>query len=138
MTIAEATSGNTGIAVAMVGLIKGYDVTIIMPENMSEERKKMIRALNARLILTPMAKGVGGAVEKLRELRMKEEDVFILDQFENHDNSMAHYLSTGPEIWKEMNGRVDVFGVGLRKRRHTYGNREIPERKKSCHQNRCG
>lgn len=113
MTIAEATSGNTGIAVAMVGSIKGYDVKIIMPENMSEERKKMIRALNAELILTPPEKNMTGAVEKLNRIREENDGIFVVDQFKNHDNSRAHYLSTGPEIWKRMDGRVDVFVSGL-------------------------
>jgi cysteine synthase A len=113
MSIVEATSGNTGIAVAMVGLIKGYDVRIIMPENMSDERKKMIRALNAELILTAPEKNVAGAVEKLKEIMTEDGNVFVPDQFENHDNSMSHYLSTGPEIWKNMNGHVDIFVSGL-------------------------
>lgn len=113
MTIAEATSGNTGIAVAMVGLMRGYPVKIIMPENMSEERKKIIRALNADLILTPKAESVSGAVEKLNEIRNSGDDVFVLDQFENEDNSRAHYLTTGPEIWKAMEGKVDVFVSGI-------------------------
>ncbi len=114
MTIAEATSGNTGIAVAMIGLIKGYHVTIVMPENMSEERKKMIKALNAELILTPKEENVGGAVKRLNELRQDTANVFVPDQFENQDNCLAHYHSTGPEIWKAMDGNVDIFisGVG--------------------------
>lgn len=113
MVIAEATSGNTGIAVAMIGSVKGYGVKIVMPENMSDERKKMIRALNAELILTSSKKNVWGAVEKLNEIKMKSDNVFVPDQFENHDNSMAHYLSTGPEIWDAMNGQVDIFVSGL-------------------------
>jgi len=113
MVITEATSGNTGIAVAMVGSVKGYDVKIVMPENMSDERKKMIRALNAELILTSSKKNVAGAVEKLNDIKMKSDNIFVPDQFENHDNSMAHYLSTGPEIWDAMNGHVDVFVSGL-------------------------
>lgn len=113
MVIAEATSGNTGIAVAMIGSVKGYCVTIVMPENMSDERKKMIRALNAELILTSPKKNVAGAVEKLNEIKMKSDNIFVPDQFENHDNSMTHYLSTGPEIWDAMNGQVDVFVSGL-------------------------
>ena len=113
MTIAEATSGNTGIAVAMIGLIKGYHVTIIMPENMSEERKKMIKALNAKLILTPKKENVGGAVKRLNQLRQNQSNVFVPDQFENQDNSLAHYHSTGPEIWKSMNGDVDIFVSGI-------------------------
>lgn len=113
MQIVEATSGNTGIAVAMTGLIKGYDVTIIMPENMSEERKKIIRALNAKLILTPKEKNVAGAVEKLNEIRKNNENIFVPDQFENNDNTLAHYHSTGPEIWNQMNGDIDVFVSGM-------------------------
>ena len=113
MEIVEATSGNTGIAFAMTGRIKGYKVTIIMPENMSEERKKIIRAYNADLILTPEEKNVAGAVEKLNQIRMKRDDVFIPDQFTNLDNVWSHYYTTGPEIWKQMNGEIDVFVSGL-------------------------
>jgi cysteine synthase A len=113
MTIVEATSGNTGIAFAMIGLIKGYDVKIIMPENMSDERKKIILALNAKLILTPAEKNVAGAVEKLNMIRAENENVFIPNQFENHDNSLAHYYSTGPEIWDAMNANVDAFVSGI-------------------------
>lgn len=113
MTIVEATSGNTGIAVAMVGLIKGYPVKIIMPENMSEERKKIIMALNAELILTPKSKSVGGAVDNQNQIRLNSDQVFVPDQFENHDNSRAHYLTTGPEVWRAMGGRVDVFVSGI-------------------------
>ncbi len=113
MRIAEATSGNTGIAVAMVGLISGYHVTIIMPENMSQERKKMIRALNAELILTPSEKNVAGAIEELTRLRMSQSNLFIPDQFNNYDNSLAHYRSTGPEIWESMRGQVDIFVSGV-------------------------
>lgn len=113
MEIVEATSGNTGIAFAMTGLIKRYKVTIIMPENMSEERKKIIRAYNADLILTPEEKNVAGAVEKLNQIRMKREDVFIPDQFTNFDNVLSHYYTTGPEIWEQMNGEIDVFVSGL-------------------------
>lgn len=113
MKIVEATSGNTGIAVAMTGLIKGYDVSIIMPENMSDERKKIIKAFNADLILTPKEDNVAGAVEKLNEIRNQSDNIFVPDQFENNDNALAHYNSTGPEIWKEMNGDVDIFISGM-------------------------
>jgi len=113
MTILEATSGNTGIAVAMVGAAKGYHVKIVMPENMSDERKKMIKALHAELVLTSADKSVKGAVDMLNVLRRSEAAVYVPDQFENQDNSMAHYLSTGPEIWDSMGGNVDVFVSGL-------------------------
>jgi len=113
MTIAEATSGNTGIAVAMVGLIKGYHVQIIMPENMSDERKKIIRALNAELILTPKEESVGGSVEELKKICSRTDRIFVPDQFGNKDNSRAHYQTTGPEIWNAMNRQVDVFVSGI-------------------------
>lgn len=98
MTIVEATSGNTGIAVAMVGLVKGYPVKIIMPENMSEERKKIIKSFNAELILTPRKKGMAGALEKLNEIKKDNKNLFVVGQFENPDNPKAHYHTTGPEI----------------------------------------
>ena len=113
MEIVEATSGNTGIAFAMTGLIKRYKVTIIMPENMSEERKKIIRAYNAELILTPEEKNVAGAVEKLNQIRKSRKNIFIPDQFTNVDNVLSHYYTTGPEIWEQMNGEIDVFVSGL-------------------------
>ncbi|PIE57996.1 MAG: cysteine synthase A [Desulfobulbus propionicus] len=111
--IVEATSGNTGISVAMVGCILGYEVAIIMPENMSIERRKLIRALNAKLILTPKNKNVAGAVEKLEEMRNNSSNIFIPDQFKNKNNIDAHYRTTGPEIWKDMSGKVDVFVSGI-------------------------
>lgn len=111
--IAEATSGNTGIAVAMVGLVLGYKVAIVMPENMSAERRKLICALNAELILTPKEKNVAGAIEKLEEMRRTIPNIFIPDQFRNMDNVDAHYQATGPEIWNDMEGNVDIFVSGI-------------------------
>ena len=113
MTIMEATSGNTGISVAMAGLVKGYSVKIVMPENMSNERKKIIKALNAELILTPRHKNIAGAVEKLNEIKNSQDDIFVVDQFNNPDNSRAHYLTTGPEIWGGLDHCVDIFVSGL-------------------------
>ncbi|MBE9572638.1 MAG: cysteine synthase A [Proteobacteria bacterium] len=113
MSIVEATSGNAGIATAMVGAIKGYGVKIIMPENMSEERKKMIRALGAELILTPAEKNISGSIDKLDEIRMRNGNIFILDQFRNSDNAKAHYMTTGPEIWEALGGHVDIFVAGV-------------------------
>ncbi len=113
MSIAEATSGNTGIAVAMVGRVLGYPVTIIMPDNMSRERKEMIRALNAELILTPGKENVAGAVEVLNRMRREDPDLFVPDQFRNPDNTLAHYHSTGPEIMTDMDGQVDIFVCGV-------------------------
>ena len=113
MTVMEATSGNTGISVAMAGLVKGYPVKIVMPENMSDERKKIIKALNAELILTPRHKNIAGAVEKLNEIRNSDNNIFVVDQFNNPDNSRAHYLTTGPEIWEGLDHCVDIFVSGL-------------------------
>lgn len=113
MTIMEATSGNTGISVAMAGLVKGYPVKIVMPENMSDERKKIIKALNAELILTPRHKNIAGAVEKLNEIRNSDNNIFVVDQFNNPDNSRAHYLTTGPEIWEGLDHCVDIFVSGI-------------------------
>jgi len=113
MTIAEATSGNTGIGVTFVGVYKGYRVLIVMPEDMSEERKKIIRALGAELVLTPAAQSITGAVRHLEELAAKDPSLWIVAQFDNPKNPEAHYLTTGPEIWRQMEQRVDAFVAGV-------------------------
>ena len=96
--IVEPTSGNTGIGVAMVGRLKGYTVRIVMPENMSEERKKLIRALGAELILTPAEESIDGAVRKVCEMAESDPRVFVPQQFENPDNPRIHYEETSTEI----------------------------------------
>jgi cysteine synthase A len=111
--IAEATSGNTGIGVAMVGVQKGYRVIIVMPENMSEERKKIIQALGAELILTPAEQSLNGCLDKLQELKNTIPELFIPGQFTNHRNPECHYMFTGPEIFSQCGGRVDVFVAGV-------------------------
>ena len=111
--IAEATSGNTGIGFAFVGIQKGYRVIIVMPEDMSEERKKIIRALGAELVLTPAADGIPGAVKHVEEMAAADPDIFRPDQFGNPLNPEAHYVHTGPEIWEQMEGRVDAFVAGV-------------------------
>jgi len=111
--IVEATSGNTGIGLAMAGVQKGYRVVIVMPENMSEERKKIIKALGAELILTPAERSLDGCLEKLAELQESEEDVFVPGQFTNPHNPEAHYLFTGPEMWRQSGGNIDVFVAGV-------------------------
>ena len=113
MIVAEATSGNTGIGVALVGRVKGYRVVIVMPESMSEERKKIIRALGADLILTPKERSIHGAVDRLKELVSINPNVWRVDQFGNPHNPEIHYMTTGPEIWKQMEGRVDAFVAGV-------------------------
>lgn len=111
--IVEATSGNTGIGVALVGRQLGCRVIIVMPENMSEERKKIIRALGAELILTPAEESLDGAIAKVRELEQSLPKVYVPGQFTNPWNPEIHYLTTGPEIWDALDGKVDVFVAGV-------------------------
>ncbi len=111
--IVEATSGNTGIGVAFVGRMKGYPVTIVMPEDMSEERKKIIAAFGADLVLTPKEKSIAGAVEEADRIIAATPGAFRVGQFENPRNPEIHYLTTGPEIWTQMDGRVDAFVAGV-------------------------
>ena len=110
--IMEPTSGNTGIGVALVGRLKGYTVKIVMPEGMSEERKKLIRALGAELILTPDKDGIPGAVKRVAELAA-DPRVFVPQQFENPDNPRVHYEETAPELWRQMSGDIDCFVAGV-------------------------
>jgi cysteine synthase len=113
MTIMEPTSGNTGIGLALVGVQKGYRVAIVMPENMSEERKKIIQALGASLILTPAEDSIGGAVDEVLRRKAADPDIFVPQQFENPDNPKIHYLTTAHEIWQQMEGKIDIFVSGL-------------------------
>ncbi len=113
MTIMEPTSGNTGIGMALVGVQKGYKVAIVMPENMSEERKKIILALGAELILTNAEESIGGSVAEVERRKAGDPNIFVPQQFENPDNPEIHYLTTAPEIWKQMKGKVDFFVSGL-------------------------
>jgi cysteine synthase A len=112
-TIVEPSSGNTGIGITLVGVQKGYRVIIVMPENMSEERKKIIRAFGGELILTPAEGGIEGAVKKAMELAAKDPSIYVPQQFENPKNPEIHYLTTGPEIWEQMDGKVDFFVAGV-------------------------
>jgi len=112
-TIVEPTSGNTGIGVALVGKLKGYRVVIVMPEGMSEERKKLIRALGAELVLTPDKAGIAGAVARVREMQAADGKIFVPQQFENPENPRVHYEKTGPEIWRQMAGDVAAFVAGV-------------------------
>lgn len=113
MTIVEPTSGNTGIGLAFVGVRKGYRVIIVMPENMSEERKKIIRSLGAELVLTPPELSIGGSVEKAEELVKEIGNCYMPQQFENPNNPAIHYQTTAEELYEQMGGKVDVFVSGL-------------------------
>jgi len=109
-TIIEATSGNTGISLAMIGVAKGYNVEIVMSEAVSIERRKMIKAFGGNVILTPADKGTDGAIIKVKELRQKYPDkYFCTDQFTNHYNKMAHYETTAREILDQTSGKIDYF-----------------------------
>lgn len=113
MTILEPTSGNTGIGLALCGVQMGYPVVIVMPENMSEERKKIILALGAELILTPAELSIGGAVDKVAELAADSVKYFVPQQFTNPANPDAHYKTTAVEIYEQLQGKVDVFVSGI-------------------------
>ncbi len=112
-TIIEATSGNTGIGLAMVAAQRGYPVIIVMPDTMSVERRNLLKAYGAKLVLTPGAQGMKGAIAKAEELAKEIGDVFVPSQFENQSNPEAHYLTTGPEIWNDSDGKVDIFVAGI-------------------------
>jgi cysteine synthase B len=107
-TLIEATSGNTGIALAMAAAIKGYRMVLVMPEHMSVERRALMRAYGAELVLTPREGSMEGAIDKARAMEAAGEGV-ILDQFGNGDNPAAHVASTGPEIWRDTEGRITHF-----------------------------
>ena len=112
--IIEPTSGNTGIGLALVGAALGMKVTIVLPDSMSVERRNLIKAYGARIVLSEGSKGMKGAIEKAIELSKENPDSFIPQQFENMSNRKAHYMTTGPEIWQDTDGTVDILigGVG--------------------------
>ncbi|WP_210479895.1 cysteine synthase A [Naasia sp. SYSU D00948] len=112
-TIVEATSGNTGIALAMVGAARGYKIVLAMPETMSTERRMLLRAYGAELVLTPGSEGMKGALARAEQLVAETPGAVRARQFENEANPAVHYSTTGPEVWEDTDGAVDVFVSGI-------------------------
>jgi cysteine synthase A len=114
MVIIESTSGNTGIGLALVGVQMGYQVICVMPENMSEERKKIITAFGGEIVLTPAEESLPGCLQVMKEITEADpEKYYVVNQFENPLNPEVHYLHTGPEIWHQLGGEVGVFVAGI-------------------------
>jgi cysteine synthase A len=114
MTIIEATSGNTGIGLTLIGVQKGYRVVCVMPENVSEERKKIIEAFGGEIVLTPAEESLSGCLQQMQAIvQAKPDAYFVANQFVNPRNPEIHYRQTGPEVWRDLQGEVDIFVAGV-------------------------
>ncbi len=113
LKVIEATSGNTGISLAMLGAAMEIPVSILMPENMSQERIKIMRSYGAEVILTPKEEGMAGSVKRAKEMAEKNPSFVEIGQFSNKENTKAHYETTGPEIWEQTSGDIDIFIAGI-------------------------
>ena len=111
--IVEPSSGNTGIGLALVGRLMGYPVRIVMPEGMSVERKKLIKALGAELVLIPDQEGLAGAVRRVQQMAAEDRRIYVPQQFENPENPRIHYEQTARELWRQMGGQIDCFVAGV-------------------------
>src|SRR3989304_43660 len=125
--IVEPSSGNTGIGLALVGRLMGYRVRIVMPEGMSEERKKLIKALGAELVLIPDKEGLAGAVRIVERMAAEDSRIFVPQQFENPENPRVHYEHTARELWRQMGGNIDCFVAGVGRGGTLHGGGHIPK-----------
>jgi cysteine synthase A len=112
-TLIESTSGNTGMAIAFIAAIRGYRAILVMSEIQSVERRQVMKAFGAELVLTPAAEGTSGAMKRMKEIMAEHPEYFYIGQHLNMDNPQAHYLGTGPEIWDDTDGKTDIFVAGL-------------------------